>query len=57
MYNYEHAHELARQEIRRLHAVINEYKQEFKQELNKLKKENKRLKNQLNKKIHTEERD
>ena len=57
MYNYEHAHELARQEIRRLHAVINEYKQEFKQELNKLKKENKRLKNQLNKKIHTDERD
>ena len=50
MYNYEHAHELAQQEIRRLHAVINEYKQEFKQELNELKKENKRLKNQLNKK-------
>tara|TARA_Y100001937_G_scaffold123004_1_gene185161 strand:- start:220 stop:384 length:165 start_codon:yes stop_codon:yes gene_type:complete len=48
MYNYENAHALAHQEIRRLHAVIDEYKQEFKHELNALKKENQRLKAQLN---------
>ena len=33
MYDYENAYDLARKEIRRLHAVIDEYKQEHKQTL------------------------
>jgi len=35
MYDYENAHALAHQEIRRLHAVIDCYKQEFKNKLQK----------------------